>query len=101
MDGGVFKLAFLAFHFDQCECGNENGVVHRGECPGFEARLEDFGRLAFVVGEHALVEGGVERDDGLIAKQNGKESERGDVTAHHHKADGEGHGEDKADRPPD
>ena len=62
---------------------------------------QDVGGFAFVVGEHALVEGGVGRDDGLIAEQDGEEFERGDMAAHDDEADGERYGEDQADGSPD
>ena len=62
---------------------------------------EDVGGFAFVVGEHALVEGGVGRDDGLIAEQDGEEFERRNVAAHDDEADGERDGEDEADGSPD
>ena len=74
-DGGFFEIAFLPFHFDEGESGDEYGVVDRDKGLSFKGRLEDVGSLAFVVGEHALEEGGVERDDGLIAEQDGEEFE--------------------------
>ncbi len=63
--------------------------------------FEDVGGFAFVVGEHALVEGGVGRDDGLIAEEDGEEFERRDMAAHDDEADGERDGEDEADGSPD
>ena len=63
--------------------------------------LQDVGGFAFVVGEHALVKGGVGRDDGLIAEEDSEEFERGNVAAHHDEADGERDREDKADGSPD
>ena len=48
-----------------------------------------------------MEEGGVGRDDGLIAEKHGEEFERRDVAAHDNETDGEGDGEDEADGSPD
>ena len=101
LHGGFFELSFLPLHLNQRERGDEDGVVDGGEGFGFEACLKDVGGFAFVVGEHALVEGGVRRNDGLIAEQDGEKFKRRNVAAHHHEADGERDGEDEADRSPD
>ena len=101
MDGGFFKLALLPLHLNKGKCGDEDGVVDGNEGFGLEAGLKDVRGFAFVVCEHALVEGCVGRDDGLIAEEDGEKSKRGDVAAHDDEADGERDGEDEADRTPD
>ena len=62
----------MALHFYEGEGGDEDGVVDGDEGLGFEAGLQDVGGFPFVAGEHALEEGGVGRDDGLIAEEDGE-----------------------------